>query len=265
MATKHEVGRNTRPIDEAIGLREDTTIASIILYSNGGVGSVSDDDPDKNFLKELDQKVSAPTTPMGILKSDSQNGSNNNEVLNGKGSVASIKLDGSNDYYGIFNNFILTSIREQYSTIQKVHLNFSGSWNVFFFGDNPVVVNLEGGLLDSEKFPYYQEFMTAYTDYLSGTKVTENRMSMVISYDGKIIEGFLLSVSNSTTAAIEGYKGLSMQLLVKKITWARYNGVNRIFNKLSNVDRIKEEYLDMSDGTLGDPANTGHSSGTAYA
>jgi hypothetical protein len=254
---KRDVSSYTRPYNKGIGLRDDTTIASIVLYTNSTANEVDSDTKEvmKGNLGDLTQKVIMPsvnTTFDGISRD-----------------VKEMSLDGRHKYYGIFNNIVLTGVQESHNTIQKMHLNFSDSWNVFFFSDNPVMLSLNGGLLDSPEYPYYQEFMTAYDNFLSGTKATSNKLSMILSYDGKVIDGYLLGVSVNTSAALEGYKQFSMQFLAKKITWTRYNYVRNdvfpdwvktegpdTFNALSNVGRLRAEgsYVDSmypQDSALG--------------
>ena len=239
-SAREVVSNYTRPINSGIGLRGDTTIASIILYENPSIVSEDDENP-FDYLNDYAQKVVQPLGKMDY------NGSKRNVAM----------LDLSNDdYIGIFNNILLTSVSESHSVIQKLHLNFSNSWNVFFFSDNPVMLTINGGFLDNEMYPYYQEFMMAYEKYLSGAKTAGKDMSMILSYDGKIVDGYITGIQVNTNVSTEGYKQFQMSFLAKKITWARYNYIRsayenegidtniskRTYNNISNLERMEVEY-----------------------
>ncbi len=247
---KEDVSNLTRPYGTGVGLRSDTTIASIILYSSGTQSE--EETYEKNFLEDLDTKITQPVATVAVEGMDRD--------------IAVLKkFDNRNDYYGIFNNITLTGVSESHNTIQKLHLNFSDSWNVFFFSDSPVTVNLSGGFLDNEAYPYYQEFMTAYQNYLSGAQATRNNMSMILSYDGKVMDGYLTSVNVQSNANLEGFKNFQMQFLVKKISWTRHNYVRDektgsitndnsmgpdSFNYMSNKGRIVGEYGDVPNAAM---------------
>jgi len=257
------VSDRIRPINKLISLREDTTIASIILYTNTARPEYKEqiNDPEENVndgnaitgssagLKEeeIDRIAKKVVLPKGGAS-----------VMDKKGLIATLDMtkDGNNTskrggYYGIFNNFMLTSVSESRKTINKVHMNFADSWNVFFFGNSPVMLSMSGGFIDTEEFPYYQEFMVAYEKYISGERLVENNLNMLISYDGKIIEGYILNINTSTSVTTESYKQFSMVILVKDIYWVRFNEdetgdpkPNYMFNK----NRLTETYGDRATG-----------------
>jgi hypothetical protein len=218
---------NTRP-KGVIGDRKDTSIATIILYTDSGI---SEQKPDRDILNDLDTYTNIPEGE-GV-------GSE------GSGDIKQITLDGVNNYYGVFNNFVLTNVSESESVISKVHMNFSDSWNVFFFSENPTMIQFAGGFIDTEDFPYYQEFMTAYKKYMSGTKLVDNKLSMIISYDGKIVDGYITGISTTSNASTQGYKTFNMNILAKSVGWARTNRMDNgaeMFNGMENEARIKNEY-----------------------
>jgi len=218
-----------RPLGTMAGERSDTTIGSIILYSNNSKDDEIASKTDKDTIDSLKYRAITPS------KIDAKV----DDVI--KGDINVVKLDGVNDYYGIFNNFLIQSIRENRNTISKVQLNFADSWNVFFFGSSPVSITISGALLDTEDFPYYQEFMTAYDKYISGSKMIQKNKKILVSYDGKVIDGFILNLTSQTSVGMEQVKNFTMTVLVRKEDWVRFNYVDGTlkYNQFTNKDNYK--------------------------
>lgn len=194
------------------------SLATILLMTNSAQNETSDKEEGKdiNYFLDLtrqvqtlepDPRVEDPT----ILRNFSQ------------GKVQTLSLDGKHDYYGVFNNFSLLSVSEGKGEIVKIHQNFGPSWNAFFFGKKPEVYQFQGFFIDSMNYPYYQEFMTAYTHFLAGRKCVENQTSMKIIYDGKIIDGYLLSINVDMNAASDLKKSFTFSVLVRAEGFIREN------------------------------------------
>ena len=151
-------------------------------------------------------------------------------------------IPGITQYYGLFNNFSLTSVNESKEQMTKVHMNFGGSWNAFFFGDKPIVYAFSGFFLDSQEFPYYQEFMVAYDNYLCGRKCIENKFQMLLSYDGKIVDGYILGINTTINSMNPYMKAFSFTVLVKNENWYRTNMVRDVNgNLVSGLNYMSSE------------------------
>ena len=184
-------------------------------------------------------------------------------VGGGDGSLSVPILDmgfGSTKYYGVFNNFSLQSVSEAREDLIKINMNFGGNWNAFFFGENPRVFQCSGVLLDSPEYPYYQEFITAYDKYLSGRKCIINKMKLIMSYDGRIVSGYILKMMNDLSSEQYRMKQFSFTLLVDTESWFRTNirpdgtmGLNYLYNddrydNLSKSNEIKSVGIDGNTG-----------------
>jgi len=226
------------------------TVATIILYTTSQ-GFVSDDALKTNdYLTDLSLSISdleAETVSGGVSSPPSIPG----------GKVALISLDGKkpNNYYGVFNNFSLINVKEAHGEIIKLHQNFSNGWNAFFFGEKPAIYNFSGIFLDTKEYPYYQEFMIAYHKYLRGRRAIENNMQMKMIYDGKIVDGYMINISTTSTGDLEQSKSFTFAVLVRKSGWLRMNLVpvysaetrrlvqKEEFNSMSNLTRLNGEFL----------------------
>ena len=194
----------------SIKSREDTTIASLILYKDREEDATDNSKGGIDYLSALDTIVSVPVSSL---------------ISTGRsGDIPLLSLDDqSTAYLGVFNNFVLASVSEANSSISKLHMNFSNSYNTFFFSEAPKQISFSGGFFDTADFPYYQEFMVAYDRYLSGSKLAESGMKMNISYDGKVIEGYINSISVNTDASSQAYKTFQFSMIALSTTWDRMN------------------------------------------
>ena len=253
-----------RPYTLGMKMHEET-IATILLYNDRNAEStVLKEDYDLNFLNELNIKVKS-------LEPGKRNLSSDTPETPG-GTIARFKLDGINDYYGVFNNFSLTNVAESSDEILKINVNFGAHWNAFFFGQQPKVYRFSGFFLDSKEYPYYQEFMVAYEKYLSGRKLIENRMMTKFVYDGRIVDGYMINLATSIAAEAPLVKNFQFSVLVKGSYWIRNNIITKNrdganvgpmrneegLNLMSNRFRIPDEiykgtidYDQAAEGTSG--------------
>jgi hypothetical protein len=246
-----------RPYLTGVSEHEDT-LATILLYSNSPKeGSVdATNKPPIDYLTNLSSKVNAIYSETAV-RSYETSGKNQLEVgsMMTGGEIATIPLDGNNDYFGVFNNFSLLAVQESYSHIVKVHTNFGADWNGFFFGDQPVQFQFSGFFLDTPEYPYYQEFMVAYDRYLSGRKCIENNMLTKFMFEGIMVEGYLISINVTNTYENRYAKNFNFTVLSSGRRWIRMNKLRDVggsqidqFNALSNAARFTSKSLGESLG-----------------
>jgi len=230
-----------RPYNTAVGEHGEYGVATITLLKSGNVGSsLVDVATAASYKTNLDQEVKT-------LESGNNTGPGNPgaEGAFSIGDIPQIMLSENPDYiyYGVFNNFALFQVNELRDQIVRVHNNFGGAWSAFFFGEKPRVYSFAGFFLDSPQYPYYQEFTVAYEKYLSGRRCIQNKMTMKLAYDGKIIDGYILSVETVTKSESPYHKAFNFTVLVSNERFFRYNYITpydrpaeRMFNAMSNVD-----------------------------
>lgn len=235
--TNIEGDSNFRPYSAGMSNRE-VSMASIILLQNAK-STVSKKTENNWAYQGFRSAIGDGQTNMDTLDRNIEWLSQNSSVPNlDFGKYMSQKTKGT--YYGVFNNFAVTSVSEAREELVRINLNFGGNWNAFFFGENPRVFTVQGLLLDSPEYPYYQEFLAAYDTYLSGRKAIANKMEVVMTYDGRIISGYLLKLVNENNAEQYNLKSFSFTILVKHDNWFRYNydaaGVLGL-NNMDNTNR----------------------------
>lgn len=246
-----EVNNYLRPYNVGYTSHEDS-IATILLYSNSmqadNTGEDSENGEKKDFLTDLNSYVSTLTPEPSSINSESEQQDGRIPSLQDGNFVG---LDGTNEYYGVFNNFSLQSVAENHQQIVKIHQNFSEHWNAFFFGESPSMFVFSGYFIDTKEYPYYQEFMTAYKRYMAGRKLIEKKMRMKILFDGRMIEGFLMSVSVNHTSDYTNMKNFRFNVISTKDGFIRNNIIYKgtpgtedfrkipIQNGMSNVSRLR--------------------------
>ena len=154
-------------------------------------------------------------------------------------------------YYGVFNNFSLASVSEAREELVKINLNFGGSWTAFFFGENPRVFTFQGILLDSPEYPYYQEFLAAYDTRLSGRKAIAFNTEIVLTYDGRIVSGYLLKLMSENSAENYNFKSFAFTVLVKYDSWFRYNINAQGDVDLNAMDNSNRYTINLNNDTPG--------------
>lgn len=242
---KNDIDNNLRPYTS--GIREHNgSIAVLTLYSgdpNAVTSSTINEDTAEYVGSKNRQYVQAI-----LPKVENQRG--RDMVSANRSLIPTLKNDHNGFYIGMFNNFSLVEVSEAKDQIVKLHQNFGGSWNLFFFGDTPSIYSFNGIFIDTWEYPYYQEFMTMYDKYLAGRKCVENGFKMKIAYDGKIVGGYLMNVKSNTSADNPSVKSFSFTVIITDENFMRSNAIvsgKQItgasgFNQLNNSHRIVDQY-----------------------
>ena len=118
------------------------------------------------------------------------------------------------NFYGIFKNFSLMDVNESTSEAVKVTLNFGMGWTAYFFGAQPRIYSFSGMFLDTVEYPYYEQFMTAYKRYLSGSNIARAGYKFYIAYDGKLVSGYMLGINTGSSSSAPKTKNFTFQVLV---------------------------------------------------
>lgn len=247
--TMEDIDNNIRPYSQGF-VEHDSCMASIILYT---------DSPPTNMPEKNNVNYMGPTNLEvvdGVIQL--QDTDTNQETLKLLPSnIATIPGVSGNDalpYIGIFNNFSLLQVSEAKDQIIKLHQNFGSSWNLFFFGDSPQIYTFRGIFLDTQEYPYYQEFMYMYDRCLKGRKCVELGYRMKLAYDGKVVSGYMLNIQTVLSGDTPHSKSFSFTVITNDEFWMRRNAIpepssnggyvlnyNQM-NKLGNAHRVTRQY-----------------------
>lgn len=112
-----------------------------------------------------------------------------------------------------FTKFILEGVQESHAERSQIVETF-GEFYTFFFGERPPIYNFNGTLVNSKSINWVADFMFYYENFLRGTKCVENNATLVITYGGRQIEGFMLNSGTGTQAINDKGVAFNFQILV---------------------------------------------------
>lgn len=98
------------------------------------------------------------------------------------------------------SNFLVQAVQEQRAEKQQIVLTF-GEPYIFFFGEQPRIINISGVLLNTEDFNWRAEWWANYDLYLRGTQCVRQRTRVYLSWDDIIVEGYIMSSNASEDAS----------------------------------------------------------------
>lgn len=98
-----------------------------------------------------------------------------------------------------YSNFLVQGIQESREEKQQIVLTF-GEPYIFFYGEQPRMLQVSGVLLNSEDFNWRAEWWENYDKYLRGTKAVERHARVYLSWDDIIVEGYLINCGAQETS-----------------------------------------------------------------
>lgn len=99
-----------------------------------------------------------------------------------------------------YANFFVQAVSEQRQEKQQIVETFGDSW-IFFFGEAPRMLQVQGYLLNTADFNWRAEFWENYDRYFRGTRLVELGARLYLMYDDIIVEGYLINASANESAA----------------------------------------------------------------
>lgn len=93
---------------------------------------------------------------------------------------------------GIRNsNFLIQNVTEQRAEKSQIILTF-GEPYIFFFGEQPRILNITGVLLNTVDFNWRAEWWQNYDLYLRGTQCVRQKTRVYLSWDDIVVEGYVM-------------------------------------------------------------------------
>lgn len=129
--------------------------------------------------------------------------------------VSEKAADGSetNSPTDAYSDFILQTIQTQRAEKQQIVETF-GDFYVFFFGQQPMSITVNGMLVNSEDFNWRTEFWHNYDKYFRGSKLVQMNARVYLAYDTVVIEGYPYSASASEDNMFSAQIPFTMSMIV---------------------------------------------------
>jgi hypothetical protein len=117
---------------------------------------------------------------------------------------------GVSDHYA---NFIITMIQEVRVEKSQIVETFGEDF-IFFFGERPRTLNIQGVVFNTNDFNWKSEFWENYENNLRGTRLLENNARLYLYFDDVVVEGYILTATMSMSAETPYHLPLQFQLFV---------------------------------------------------
>lgn len=131
-----------------------------------------------------------------------------------------------------FEEFLLQQVQEAAQEKYQLVETF-GETVGFFFGARPKVYSYSGTLMNTEDYPWRDNWKRFYETKLRGTKLVEQKRRAYLTYDYVLREGYILSMSMSDMSAKNNSVDFSFVMFITKET-------NLAPEDLSNEVTLKE-------------------------
>ena len=125
---------------------------------------------------------------------------------------------GKNEGIGnAFDHFLLEYIDVQYSEKTQIMTTFGDQEVVYYFGKNPVVVAIQGLVVDTLQNNWFVEFITLYNTFLRGTQLAKNFEMLELVLPNMSIVGSIISLGYQQSANRDMEIPFSMQFYAKEM------------------------------------------------
>lgn len=149
---------------------------------------------------------------------------------------------------GIRNsNFLIQSVQEQRAEKQQIIMTFGAPY-IFFFGEQPRIINVQGILLNTEDFNWRAEWWENYDQYLRGTQCVRMKTRVYLSWDDIVVEGYIFAAN-----AVEGSDNPNVVQFQFQMFLTNYQNI-------SNIGDVNAHWagkdIDLDPTTLDNPGGT---------
>lgn len=128
------------------------------------------------------------------------------------------------DIVNPLQNFILSSLN--FSMVERADISetYDGV-DILFMGEKPTMVQFSGTLINALSPNWRDEFMVYYSQNLRGSVIAQKQATILLTVDGMLIEGAILSAGISQESNNDGVVPFSIQMIAP----------NGIYNALATL------------------------------
>ena len=153
-----------------------------------------------------------------------------------------------------YSRFFLQSVSEAEQEKYQVVETFTGYY-AFFYGKRPPIYRYSGTFLSDPNYRWNNDFKFMYENFFRGTSAVELLAEMIISYDGRTVIGFPLSLTMNQEASLSKGVPFTIDLLVvdHQVSDNLSLDVNTMLQQLQNTlaatkAKIKSTQASVSSG-----------------
>jgi len=136
--------------------------------------------------------------------------------------TSSIEKSGNEDNLksNYTTNFIVQSVAESKNEKQQIVQTFGDDF-VYFYGQQPITLQVQAVLPESPEFQYAQEFWINYANALRGTRLVLKDARLYFTVAGQVFEGYMTSASTTKNAQNPRIINLSFNMYVTNSYFVR--------------------------------------------
>ncbi len=153
-------------------------------------------------------------------------------LFDAAGSIVDDIIPGGATYQN--SNFLIQSITEQRAEKQQIVLTF-GEPYIFFFGEQPRMIDVQGVLLNTADFNWRAEWWENYDKYLRGTQCVRQKARVYLSWDDIIVEGYITQAQASETSENRNLVQFAFQIFL-----TNYDNISSIGDPLGHLNSFQE-------------------------
>jgi hypothetical protein len=154
------------------------------------------------------------------------------------------------------SNFLIQQVQEQRAEKQQIVLTF-GEPYIFFFGEQPRIINVTGVLLNTEDFNWRAEWWENYDRYLRGTQCVRQRTRVYLSWDDIVVEGYIMSANAQEDATNRNIVQFQFQMFL-----TNYENISNIGDAFGH---IKDKEISLNPDQIEFLNSLGQGSSTTLA
>ena len=113
--------------------------------------------------------------------------------------------------------FILSAVQEQHAEKMQVVSLPGDAYASYFYGSQPRQFSFQGILLNTAEDQWRDAFEQMYEKYLRGSAASRRFNMVQVSYDNRVVSGWLTSMSQQVSSASDTYNSFSFTMLVSRI------------------------------------------------
>lgn len=139
-----------------------------------------------------------------------------------------------------WTNFFVQNVAEERHEKQQIVETFGESF-IFFFGEAPRMLQVNGLLLNTADFNWRAEFWENYERFFRGTRLVEQQARLYLIYDDQIIEGYMVGANASENTNLPQVINFGFQMFV-----TGYTNISRIGDPDFPSPPNEIDYRDLS-------------------
>lgn len=112
-----------------------------------------------------------------------------------------------------YSNFLIQKLSEARQEKTQIVQTF-GETYIFFYGEHPRVLQVQGVLLNSQDFNWRSEWWANYDTYLRGTQCVTMKTRVYLSWDTILTEGYITDASAEESSESPNYVNFSFTIFL---------------------------------------------------